>query len=144
MLSEAEKFTDRTISGSLRENFTDTHCQSSKSLNGGCAHIELAGPFAFNRGKQWVSGDSQKVKGGRNLLKNFGGGKEPTGRLPFRGSTLKMVLRNNNEQRDTTKMYLALQICFRDPLGTKHCTPHNILEFPLHTFKVGDFILLGI
>ena len=146
VLSEAEKFTDRAISGSLRETFYRANCHQSQSLNDGCAHVEVAkvSPFFFNAGKQWVSGDSQEVNGGKNLLEYYGGGKEPTGRLPFYGSRLKMVLRNNDEQTDTTELYLALQICFREVSGVQHCTPHNVLEFPVHTFKTDDLIFLGV
>ena len=146
VLSEAEKFTDRAVSGSLRETFNVANCRQSQSLNNGCANIEVVevGPFFFNAGKQWVSGDSQEVDGGKNLLRYYGGGKEPTGRLPFYGSRLKMVLRNNDEQTDTTELYLALQICFRDVFGVQHCTPHNVLEFPVHTFKTDDLIFLGV
>jgi len=139
----AEKYGDRAISGSLRETFNLAHCRELSNLKG-CAHVELTGPIPFNRGKQWISGDSQRVRGGKNLLQFYGGGKEPTGRLPAYGSRLKMVLRNNDEQTDTTELYLALQFCFRDFFGVEHCTPHNVLEFPIHTFKVGDFIFLGI
>lgn len=144
VFGEAEQFADRAISGSLNETFNFATCRRSQSLNGGCAHVELAGPLFFNRGKQWVSGDSQETDGGKNALKFYGGGKEPTGRLPFYGSKLKMVLRNNNEQTDTTELFLALQICVVDPSGTEHCTPHNVLEFPIYTFKTGDLIFLGI
>ena len=146
VLGKAEQFTDRAISGSLRETFNRANCRKSKSLNGGCAHIELAkvDPLFFNAGKQWVSGDSQRVNGGKNLLRYYGGGKEPTGRLPFYGSRLKMVLRNNDEQTDTVDLSLALQICFTDVFGIEHCTPHNVLEFYIHTFKVRDLIFLGI
>ena len=146
VLGKAEQFTDRAISGSLRETFNRANCHKSKSINGGCAHIELAkvDPLFFNAGKQWVSGDSQRVNGGKNLLRYYGGGKEPTGRLPFYGSRLKMVLRNNDEQTDTVDLSLALQICFTDVFGIEHCTPHNVLEFYIHTFKVRDLIFLGI
>lgn len=144
VFSEAEKFADRAISGSIRETFNLATCSQGESLNGGCAHIELGGPSPFNRGKQWVSGDSQEVKGGKNLLKDYKGGKEPTGRLPAYKSPFKMVLRNNDEATDTADLYLALQICVTDITGTEHCTPHNVMEFPVYTFGVGDLIFLGV
>ena len=144
VLSEAEGFADRAITGSEREGFNNTICTQGNNLNGGCAHVELAGAFAWNRGKQWVSGDSQEVEGGKNLLRFYGGGKEPTGRLPAYKSPFKMVLRNNDETTDTTELNLALQVCVRDMFGVEHCTPHNVVEFPIHTFRPGDFIFLGI
>lgn len=141
IFSDAEKYTDRTISGSEKDGFNNTHCRKGQK---GCAHIELTAvePFFFNAGKQWVSGDSQEVRGGKRLLR--GDGKEPTGRLPAPKSPLKMVLRNSDELTDTVEMFLALQICFTDPWGQEHCTPHDVLEIPAWTFRPGDTIYLGV
>lgn len=149
VFSEAEGYANRAISGSIKETFNTAHCGQHNSLNGGCAHVELITPqsmeiLAFNSGKQWVSGDSQKTRGGRNLLQNYKGGKEPTGRLPAPESPVKMVLRNNDELKDTTDLYLAFQFCMTDIFGTRHCTPHNVAEIYLMTFKKGDNIFLGI
>ena len=47
-------------------------------------------------------------------MKDYKGGKEPTGRLPAYKSPFKMVLRNNDEATDTADLYLALQICVTD------------------------------
>lgn len=144
VFSEAEKYAKRTISGSDREGFFYTFCDELDSLNGGCAHIELGQPIFFNEGKQWVTGDSQEVEGGKNLLRPVNGGKEPTGRLPFPEAPFKMVLRNNNEETDTTELLLSFRFCFTDPFGVEHCTPYSLFEIPFITLKVGDYIYLGI
>lgn len=142
VFSQAEQFAERAISGSAKEGFNNTYCYANNSENGGCAHIELTG--SINSGLQWVSGDSQKVRGGKGFLAMYKGGKEPTGRLPFIESPFKMVLRNNNELTDTTQLYLAMQFCVTVPFSGKACTPHNVVEIPLMDYRVGDWIYLGI
>lgn len=144
VFSNAEKYTNRTISGSMKDTFNLAHCRERQSIKGkGCAHIELIDEvIALNAGKQWVSGDSQETRGGKNALR--GDGKEPTGRLPAYKSPFKMVLRNHDEKTDTVEMFLALQVCVVDPFGQEHCTPHDVFEIPLTTFKPGDLIFLGV
>ena len=137
VLGEAEQYAERSISGGNRVGIANCNDGSS------CAHIELGGPLPTTAGRQWVSGDSQRVKGGKNLLKWVGGGKEPTGRLPFNNPPFKMVLRNNSETQDTVALTLAFRYCFSS-WGIRHCTPYNLFEIPLHTFRVGDYIYLGV
>ena len=141
VFSDIERYADRAISGSKKEGF-NAFCYENNSENGGCAHIELVGNV--NNGKQWVSGDSQRVRGGKGFLSGFGGGQEPTGRLPFPGSRFKMVLRNYDEVTETVDLYLAFQFCVTIPFGGKHCTPHNIFEIPFTQYKAGDWIYLGV
>lgn len=144
VFSEAEKYAERAISGSDVAGFTNTSCDLNNSTGNGCSHIELGGPLGFNRGKQWVSGDSQRVEGGHGILKAINGGREPTGRLPFREAPFKMVLRNADEQTDTVDMRLAFRYGFVDLFGNRHYTPYGVFEIPFTTFKVRDVLFLGI
>lgn len=140
IFSEVEKYANRAISG----GFIFNGCHNFNNLNGGCAHVELAGPIFFNEGKQWVTGDSQEVDGGKNLLKSWGGGKEPTGRMPFPEAPFKMVLRNADEVTETVELNLAFNFCVTDITGTRHCTPYNVFEMPVYTFGINDYLYLGI
>lgn len=143
VFSEAEGYAERAISGSDREGFNTATCRTDNNLNGGCAHIELGGPLPFNRGKQWVTGDSQKVKGGHGMLRWVNGGKEPTGRMPFPEASFKMVLRNSNEQTDEVELMLAFRYGFYDWFGNPHFTPYGIFEIPFFTTAVRDILFLG-
>ena len=143
VFSEAEGYAERAISGSDREGFNTATCRTDNNLNGGCAHIELGGPLPFNRGKQWVTGDSQKVKGGWGILRPVNGGKEPTGRMPFPEASFKMVLRNSNEQTDEVDLVLAFRYGFYDWFGNPHFTPYGIFEIPFFTTAVRDILFLG-
>ena len=67
-----EQLRQRTISGSKQEGFA-VPCKKD------CAHVELSGSKTV-KGKAWVSGKYQLVKGGRGILGSVNGGKEPTGR----------------------------------------------------------------
>jgi hypothetical protein len=142
VFSDAEKYTIKTISGGGADLLVPKDCSSGNDLGNGCSHIEVNG--LLGDGLRWVSGDSQKVSGGKNLLKNYGGGKEPTGRTPFAKAPFKMVLRNNDELTDSTEMSLSFRFCFTDFFGTEHCTPYNVFEVPFYTYQVRDFIYLGI
>lgn len=131
--SQAENKADRSISGSYQEGF-------DKACFGGCAHIELGGnPLML--GKQWISGNSQKVKGGNGILGNLFGGKEPTGRHPF-GSGFKVVIGDINEATATVETNLYFRIC-RKGLINLGCSPYAIGPFPFLSFKEQDWIFLG-
>ena len=102
-----------------------------------CAHIELAGPewlgATFVHGKQWISGDSQSVRGGSGCL----AGEEPTGRHPF-GKGFKVVLTDTNEASGLAEF----GIYFRFSLfcGT---SPYIIGPFPWMSQYEKDIIFLG-
>lgn len=131
--SEAEYEATRTISGSHKEGF-------EKSCLGGCAHIELGGnPLML--GKQWVSGNSQKVQGGHGILGSMFSGVEPTGRHPF-GDGFKVVIGDIDETTATVKTELYFRICKRGWINLG-CSPYGIGPIPFMTFQEKDWIFLG-
>ncbi len=128
--SQAEYQAERSISGSYQEGF-------NKSCTGGCSHIELGGN-ALVLGQQWVSGNSQKVKGGHGVLGSMFGGVEPTGRHPF-GPGFKVVLGDIDEPTGTVEMDLYFRICRKDWIDLG-CSPYGIGPFPFMSFKERDWI----
>ena len=115
-------------------------CQSGKE----CAYMEL-GDFKGNGalyGKRWVSGLSQKVKGGFGILSSVNGGLEPTGRLVY-GSGFKVALTNINESIGTAEFGLYFRVCAHIPFGGKTCTPYFIGPVPWLPVKENDLVVVG-
>ncbi|HAG84541.1 MAG TPA: hypothetical protein DCL61_26160 [Cyanobacteria bacterium UBA12227] len=133
ILKPVEQKRDRTISGSNVEGFT-VPCQTN------CAHIELAGSEKL-KGRQWISGKYQEVKGGFGVLGSVNGGKEPTGIHPF-GEAFKLVAWEVNENESAISTALFFRICKRGvpDLG---CTPYFIGGVPWMTFSEKIPIFLG-
>ncbi|MEG3437877.1 hypothetical protein V0288_12185 [Pannus brasiliensis CCIBt3594] len=103
-----------------------------------CAHIELTGPdwlgATLIRGKQWISGNSQRVAGGSGCL----AGEEPTGRHPF-GRGFKVVLTDTDEAEGIARFGIYFR--FSIFCGT---SPYIIGPFPWIPLHEKDFIFLGI
>ena len=131
--SQAEYEATRAISGSHQEGF-------EQSCTGGCAHIELRGnPLML--GKQWVSGNSQKVQGGHGILGSLFGGVEPTGRHPF-GNGFKVVIGDIDETTATVETELYFRVCKQGWINLG-CSPYGIGPIPFLTFQEKDWIFLG-
>lgn len=115
-----------TVTGSYRVGFSYP-CNRTN-----CAYVELSGNDLVH-GKQWISGQSQKVPGGTGCLR----GKEPTGRHPF-GSQFKMVLRRTieSEGRADFALYFPLSV----PCGKRL---YIIGPIPFLSFHEKDEIFLG-
>lgn len=142
------------ISGGLhteqqrQPQFTQVPCEQDS-----CAHIELADPLGLSQvtagagfgllGKQWISGNSQTVKGGFGPLALVNGGNEPTGRHPF-GNTFKVVLETVDEATGRADFSIYFRICKHIPFIGKSCTPYFIGPFPWLTHYEEDPIFLGI
>ncbi|HBL12330.1 MAG TPA: hypothetical protein DD379_13160 [Cyanobacteria bacterium UBA11162] len=133
ILKPVEQKRGRTISGSNVEGFT-VPCQTN------CAHIELAGSEKL-KGRQWISGKYQEVKGGFGVLGSVNGGKEPTGIHPF-GEAFKLVAWEVNENESAISTALFFRICKRGvpDLG---CTPYFIGGVPWMNFSEKAPIFLG-
>ncbi len=91
---------------------------------GNCPHVETFLPGNILPGR-WVSGEAQKVDGGFGPLKAVGGGKEPTGRLPF-GNSLKVALWKIDSVSDTVETRIFFRACAKIPFFGKTCTPYNL------------------
>jgi hypothetical protein len=130
----SENYANRTISGSYQEGF-------SQPCTGNCAHIELGGN-SLMLGQQWVSGNSQKVRGGFGALGSMFGGVEPTGRHPY-GSQYKVVIGDINESTGTVELQLWYRICDRSPVDLG-CSPYGIGPYPFMTLKEQDWIFVGL
>lgn len=131
VFGESEMPADRSISGSDKEGF-NVGCASN------CAHIEMGGNPIVN-GKQWISGKSQEVKGGHGVLAAVCGGKEPTGRHPY-GPKFKVAIWDTDETTDEAGTSWFFRIC-KPFLG---CTPYCLGPIPAFSYKVGDYMILGL
>jgi hypothetical protein len=116
-----EQKRDRTMSGSDVEGF-GVPCQKE------CAHVEFSGSELV-RGRQWVSGKYQTVKGGRGILGKVNGGKEPTGRLPF-GPAFKVAVWDVSETQGRFTTALFLRFCSRSAFVDLGCTPYYLGPIP--------------
>lgn len=116
-----------TITGSYREGFR-VPCQKKQ-----CAYIELAGPEPVH-GKQWISGRSQKVRGGSGCLR----GREPTGRHPY-GPAFKVVLTQTVEPEGQADfaIYFPLSV----PCGN---SLYVLGPFPWRSYHEKDNIFVGL
>jgi hypothetical protein len=132
--SNAEKYANRAISGSYQAGF---HVPCS----GGCPHVELGGNPVIN-GTQWVSGQSQSVRGGEGILSAVNNGLEPTGRHPF-GDAFKVVVWDTNEMTGSADTALFFRICQETAFVDLGCTPYFIGPIPFINYSETDPIFLG-
>jgi hypothetical protein len=129
-----EQKRDRTISGSNFEGFA-VACDKD------CAHIELSGSPSV-KGKAWVSGKYQLVKGGGGILGSVNGGKEPTGRNLF-GDAFKVAVWDVSEVDGKVSQSLFFRVCMRNNFVDLGCTPYFIGPVPFMTYKEKEPIFLG-
>lgn len=135
ILDEAEKGIDNTITGSIQSGFKfATPCPRAKQQV--CGHVELGRSFPIPkamRGKRWINGKHQKVRGGTGALGAVFEYKEPTGRLALGpDSPFKLVLTETNEIEDKASFSAYFQYC-EFLLG---CTGYNIGPFPLYSVTI--------
>lgn len=130
----AEQQRTRTISGSDAQGF-------NVSCKDGCAHVELSGSSDV-RGRQWVSGKYQEVKGGQGVLATVNNGREPVGRHPF-GDAFKVVIWDISEPKGTASAAMFFRICSRNSLVDLGCTPYFLGPVPLMSYRETDPIFLG-
>ncbi|PSB43152.1 hypothetical protein C7B80_25060 [Cyanosarcina cf. burmensis CCALA 770] len=117
-------------------------CQAGKP----CAHIELGdllGSRGSYHGKRWVSGRSQKVKGGFGILKVVNGGWEPTGIAVYPKVPFKVVLTDVNESEGTANFALYFHACRSIPFIGKSCTPYFIGPIPWLTTKEKGLVIVA-
>ena len=129
-----EQKRDRTISGSNKEGFA-VPCDKD------CAHIELSGSQSV-KGKAWISGKYQLVKGGRGILGSVNGGKEPTGRNLF-GDAFKVAVWDVSEVDGKVSQSLFFRVCMRNNFVDLGCTPYFIGPVPFMTYREKEAIFLG-
>ena len=121
-----EQQRQRTISGSNKEGF-------AVPCNKDCAHVELSGSKTV-KGKAWVSGKYQLVKGGRGILGSVNGGKEPTGRHLF-GDAFKVAVWDVSEVDGMMSQALFFRVCMRNNFVDLGCTPYFIGPVPFMTYR---------
>ncbi len=129
-----EQKRDRTISGSSKEGFA-VPCDQD------CAHIELSGSQSV-KGKAWISGKYQLVKGGKGILGSVNGGKEPTGRNLF-GDAFKVAVWDVSEVDGKVSQSLFFRVCMRNNFIDLGCTPYFIGPVPFMTYREKEAIFLG-
>ncbi|MBW4434324.1 MAG: hypothetical protein KME28_22065 [Pelatocladus maniniholoensis HA4357-MV3] len=148
VLGEAEHGDPMVGSGQFisgRVNSNDVTVSVPCNVDAVCSYLELgdlAGSSGALYGKRWVSGSSQKVKGGFGILANVNGGLEPTGRLVY-GSAFKVVLTGVNESTGTADFGLFFRLCTHIPFSGKTCTPYFIGPVPWIPVKEKDLVIVG-
>lgn len=125
VFGRAEAHATRSVSGGYNVGF-NVPC-----TNGSCSHVELSGNPAF-RGRQWISGDVQNVRGGSGCLAGVNGGLEPTGRHPA-GTAYKTVLRNLTESTGTVEVWRYNKTC-----NICGCTPYYIPGGVIQVLREGQ------
>ncbi|MGB7439834.1 MAG: hypothetical protein WA919_02105 [Coleofasciculaceae cyanobacterium] len=133
----AEQQRQRTISGSDVEGFS-VPCTTE------CTHVELSGNEKV-KGRQWISGKYQEVRGGKGILASVNGGMEPTGRHPF-GEAFKVVVWDVSETEGTVETALFFRICTRNSFIDLGCTPYYLGPIPWLSYREGvlDTMFLGV
>ncbi len=110
-----------------------------------CSYVEL-GDFVPGQGlygKRWVSGSSQKVKGGFGILSKINGGKEPTGRLVY-GPAFKVAMIGAEESAGRADFGLFFRICAHIPFAGRSCSPYFVGPIPWIPVKENDLVILGV
>ena len=110
-----------------------------------CAYIELSDPAGTNgskHGKRWVSGKSQKVKGGFGPLKIINGGWEPTGIEVYPKAPFKVVLTNVDETTGTAKSALYFHACASISFR-RSCTPRFIGPIPWFSTREKGLVIVA-
>jgi murein DD-endopeptidase MepM/ murein hydrolase activator NlpD len=130
----AESDRTNTISGSQQAGF-EVACQIN------CAYAELTGNSSVH-GKQWISGQYQKVEGGFGVLKAVNGGKEPTGRHPF-GNPFKVVVWDTDESTGSVSTALFFRACYRG-IPDLGCTPYFLGPVPFLSYNEKDSVFIGL
>lgn len=134
-LGDLETNRTRTISGSYQEGFNVPCRQPS------CAHFEASG-IGKTTGVQWISGKSQKVRGGFGLLRVLNNGVEPTGRNPF-GPAFKQVVWEIDETEGSVQTTIFFRICKTIPFIGRTCSPYFIGPVPFIKYVEKDPIIFG-
>jgi len=117
--------------GTKDQKFKPEPCHEKR-----CAHFELdnadgGGAPGSLSGKAWVEGKSQKVEGGKGMLRAINGGKEPTG-IPIWGTdepitlSLEDIKEGGNGKPATARVQANFQFCIEVPIAGKQCSPHFI------------------
>lgn len=145
ILDRAEKGIDNTITGSDKEK-TKFNTPCPKARQQACGHIELDDYVSVKmKGKTWINGKHQKVRGGSGALGAVFGYKEPTGRLPFGpGSPFKLVLTETNERTGKGKERASFSAYFNKCAFLAGCTGYNIGPFPLYSVGNDGLVWLGL
>ncbi|MEO0687090.1 MAG: hypothetical protein AAFY76_19095, partial [Cyanobacteria bacterium J06649_11] len=130
-----EQLRQKTISGSKQEGFA-VPCRKD------CAHVEVSGSKSV-KGKAWVSGKYQLVKGGRGILGSVNNGKEPTGRHLF-GDAFKVAVWDVSEVDGMMSQALFFRVCMRNNFVDLGCTPYFIGPVPFMSYREQDAIFLGL
>ncbi|MBF2018467.1 MAG: hypothetical protein IGS23_25380 [Rivularia sp. T60_A2020_040] len=130
-----EQQRQRTISGSKEEGFA-VPCKKD------CVHVELSGSKTV-KGKAWISGKYQLVKGGNSILGSVNGGKEPTGRHLF-GDAFKVAVWDVSEVDGMISQALFFRVCMRNNFVNLGCTPYFIGPVPFMSYQEKDAIFLGL
>lgn len=107
---------------------------------GNCPHTETFLPGNILPGR-WVSGKAQEVEGGCGPLKVVGGGKEPTGRVPF-SDKIKLVFWDIKDPEDRVETRIFFRVCKTIPFSGRTCTPFNIPPggIPFVTFNRDNYV----
>jgi len=94
-------------------------------------------------GSRWGSGLDQDVDGGCGLLSRVNGGKEPTGRLVYGTSVLKIVLDQVDQRQSTATFRAYTHICAQLPFGQKTCTPYCFSALPWLSVSGQNWVQIG-
>ena len=129
--SQAETNRFNTITGSDQVGFNYPCLEA-------CAYLELAGD-AY--GKQWISGEYQKVRGGSGILGALFNYLEPTGRFPI-GKKFKIVIENVDETKGSAEIKAYIHVC-GFAVG---CTPYVLPPggIPLGEVSETESIFVGL
>ncbi|MDZ4877784.1 MAG: hypothetical protein CLLPBCKN_007219 [Chroococcidiopsis cubana SAG 39.79] len=135
---------DLYISGSIdrKGKTVPVPCDPGKP----CSYIEITDPFSNDgslHGKRWVSGLSQKVKGGFGLLAKINGGWEPTGIKVYPGVPFKVVLMGVDETKGTAKFALYFNFCANFPFIGKSCASYFIGPIPWFSTREKGLIVVA-
>ena len=95
--------------------------------------MELNGSKSV-KGKAWVSGKYQLVKGEEDTLGSVNGGKEPTGRHLF-GDAFKVAVWDVSEVDGMMSQALFFRVCMRNNFADLGCTPYLVGTVPFMTYR---------
>lgn len=105
-----------------------------------CDGISFSNPSSL-KGKRWISGSTQWVRGGVGEIALSNNSYEPTGRNVF-GKAFKVVLAEVTSKEMLTVLYF--RFCQAEPQRNQvNCSPYAVGSVPFLIYHPGDAMLVG-
>ena len=148
--SDQEGITRRAFSGGGHP-WKPINCTKKDKNTKSCGHIELGEGIGYQAaaqaGREWVSGNKQKVPGGFGPLMALFGGLEPANVEVWPNADTRIVIAEIDEAKGTARVNLAFRLCYWIFDVRVTCSPFVDLGVPnplQPVVKEGELIIVPL